>query len=77
MRRRQQIRRKVKEPTRRRQLKLLWSTPVLSAGLRCLTPRLSNSTLRANTQSPLCLLSWQMFKHEELQAGVDLNLDTQ
>lgn len=60
--RKQLRRRKVKERIRRLQPKQRWSTHVLSAGHRCQTPRPLNSTLKANTQSLLCLLSWWMFK---------------
>ncbi|KAF7691264.1 hypothetical protein HF521_011561 [Silurus meridionalis] len=63
---RQQRRKSRREPIRKRLPKQHSSTHVLSAGHRCLTPRLSSSILRVNILSLLCPLSWPMFRHKRL-----------
>lgn len=41
---------------------------------KCLTQRLSNNILKANILNLPCLRSWQIFKHEWLPTGQNLNL---
>ena len=55
-----------KHLTRRQQPRRHSSTHVLSANLRCLTPRPTNNILRVNTQSNPYLRSWRVFSDNSL-----------